>query len=47
MAIGFKTDAAISTEYSRNTRANDGTARFTSGYTNMFDEFNKGNRKSW
>ena len=37
MAIGFKTDAAISTAYSRNTRANDGTARFTSGYTNMFD----------
>lgn len=46
MAIGFKTDAAISTEYSRNTRANDGTARFTSGYTNMFDEFNKGNMKA-
>ena len=46
MAIGFKTDAAISTAYSRNTRANDGTARFTSGYTNMFDEFNKGNMAS-
>ncbi len=46
MAIGFKTDAAISTTYSRNTRANDGTARFTSGYTNMFDEFNKGNMAS-
>lgn len=46
MAIGFKTDAAISTAYSRNTRANDGTARFTSGYTNMFDEFNKGNLAS-
>lgn len=46
MAIGFKTDATISTAYSRNTRANDGTARFTSGYTNMFDEFNKGNLAS-
>ena len=46
MAIGFKTDAAISTTYSRNTRANDGTTRFTSGYTNMFDEFNKGNMAS-
>ena len=46
MAIGFKTDAAISTAYSRNTRANDGTTRFTSGYTNMFDEFNKGNMAS-
>jgi len=46
MAIGFKTDATISTAYSRNTRANDGTARFTSGYTNMFDEFNKGNMAS-
>jgi hypothetical protein len=46
MAIGFKTDATISTSYSRNTRANDGTARFTSGYTNMFDEFNKGNMAS-
>ena len=46
MAIGFKTDATISTAYSRNTRANDGTVRFTSGYTNMFDEFNKGNLAS-
>jgi hypothetical protein len=46
MATGFKTDATISTAYSRNTRANDGTARFTSGYTNMFDEFNKGNMAS-
>lgn len=46
MAIGFKTDATISTAYSRNTRANDGTARFTSGYTNMFDEFLKGNMKA-
>ena len=46
MVIGFKTDAAISTAYSRNTRANDGTVRFTSGYTNMFDEFKKGNMAS-
>ena len=33
MASGFKTDATISTAYSRNTRANDGTVRFTAGYT--------------
>ena len=46
MAIGFKTDSAISTAYSRNTRANDGTVRFNAGYTNMFDEFNKGNMAS-
>ena len=43
MAIGFKTDAAISTAYSRNTRAADGTARFNAGYTNMFNEFKEGN----
>jgi len=43
MAVGFKTDSAISSEYSRNTRANDGTARFNAGYTNMFEEFKNGN----
>lgn len=46
MAVGFKTDNIISSAYSRNTRANDGTARFTSGYTNMFDEFKGGNMVS-
>lgn len=46
MAIGFSTDAKISREYSRTTRANDGNKRFTAAYTNMLNEFNEGNLNS-
>ena len=46
MALGFSTDTKISTAYSRETKANDGTKRFNAGYTNMFEEFKKGNLNS-
>ena len=46
MAIGFTTDAKITTAYSRTTRANDGTKRFNAGYTAMFEDFAKGDLES-
>jgi len=38
MAIGFKTDNAISRQYSRETRAADGKTRFSALWTSIFDK---------
>ena len=46
MAIGFKTDATISTAYSRQTRAADGTVRFNAAYTGMLEDFENGDLDS-